>query len=84
MAQPTDKDDALLLDELMNGPPPTSANAAGMAAGAAGGFSAQWSALLATTKQGRSAESHTLQGDTSRCSLGSVTIKSTDVLNSVV
>ena len=56
MAKPTDKDDALLLDELITGPTSSSstsqaADGAG-AAGAPGGFSAQWSALLATTKQG--------------------------------
>ena len=51
MAKPTDKDDALLLDELINGPTSQAADGAG-AAGAPGGFSAQWSALLATTKQG--------------------------------
>ena len=58
MAKPTDKDDALLLDELINGPPSSSLAATasdgdgGRTAGAPGGFSAQWSALLATTKQG--------------------------------
>jgi hypothetical protein len=71
MAQPTDKDDALLLEELMNGPPAgnedsSTSSAATAGAAASGGFSAQWSAMLANTKQQGSDSSkihtiHTIQ-----------------------
>ena len=56
MAQPTDKDDALLLEELMNGPAAATGNedstsSASASTASLGGFSAQWSAMLANTKQ---------------------------------
>ena len=61
MSQPTDQDDALLLEELMNGPPgaaaPSGDDGAGIGGGGgSNGFSAQWSALLASKKQDPSPE----------------------------